>query len=212
MRVKVTYKREKFTVCAVDKIKIEWIKMILLLKRIKRRIFLAIPQNIVMYILLTLCWVIFGIVTYYVGVQIKEPDSYTVIDVVWELKNSYFSSVILAIFIAGYSQNSEYKKKISVQHDFYVDSMRTFDCIFEPFVGNQIYYFMPFYNQMCLDNTLEYIKNCKLDNTETLLENYREALQEALGRLEKIDFERKNNNIIGMHKQGLGYSIDFCMA
>lgn len=212
VRVKVTYKREKFTVCTVDKIKIEWIKMILLLKRVKRRFFLTIPQNLVMYILLTLCWIVFGVITYYVGIQMKEPDSYTVMDVVWELKNSYFSSVILAVFIAGYSQSSEYKKKISVQHDFYVDSMRTFDYIFEPFVGNKIYHFMPFYNQMCLEDTLEYVKDCKLDNTEVTLENYKDALQEAIGRLEKIDFERKNNNIIGMHKQELGYSIDSCMT
>lgn len=204
---KVKYKGGTYSVNILDKVKIEGIKAILLAKRVKRRIFLLIPNNFVLYLGLTFCWVLFGIFTYYVGIDFKSPQAYTVKDVMWELKNSYFTSVVLALCIAGYSQNSGYKKRIEVQHDFYVDSMRTFDHLFKIFIGNEVYHYMPFYNRECLNDTLEYIKELEVKDCEVTLGEFKINLEEILEQLEKIEYERRNNNIVGMHKERLGDDI-----
>ena len=204
---KVKYKGDTYSVNILDKVKIEGIKALLLAKRIKRRLFLMIPKNFVLYLGLTFCWVLCGIFTYYVGGDYKAPEAYTVKDVMWELKNSYFSSVVLALFIAGYSQNSGYKKRMEAQHDFYVDSMMTFDHLFKTFIGNEVYHYMPFYNRECLKDTLEYIKELEVKECEFSIEEFKINLEEIVDQLEKIEYERRNNNIIGMHKERLGDEI-----
>lgn len=108
----VKYQEEEFQVTLKNKIKIEKIKAFLLLKRIIRKGQILIPDNLKMYVLLTMCWILYGAVVYFGGKIYKPTTSYRICDVIWELKNSYFTSVILAIFIGGYNKIENYKEKI----------------------------------------------------------------------------------------------------
>ena len=116
----VKYQEEEFQVTLKNKIKIEKIKAFLLLKRIIRKGRILIPDNLKMYVLLTMCWILYGAVVYFCGKIYKPTTSYRICDVIWELKNSYFTSVILAIFIGGYNKIENYKEKIVIQHVFAV--------------------------------------------------------------------------------------------
>lgn len=209
VKYKVKYKGYIYSVNVLDKWKIEWIKCVLVIKRIKRRIILFIPENIALYILLTLCWMVFGVISYFLGVRYKNPDSYTIIDVVWELKNSYFTSVILALLIAGYSQNLGHKRKLEIQHNFYVDTMREFENLFQPFVKNELCYYMPFYNSICLGDTLQFVEQCEEKDFKDAVVEFKMSLKSILSWLDEVDREMRDDNIIGMHKQRLGADIQY---
>lgn len=150
-RCRVKYRQDKYVVNLIDKIQIEWIKLILRIKRVKRRIFSFVPQNITLYIILTIFWGIFAVFTYYWGKRYYFPEAYGIKNMLWELKNSFFTSVILAMLIAIYSQNTGYKKSLQIQHNLYVDTMRTFEQVYKQFIGAELYNYMPFYNQECLE-------------------------------------------------------------
>lgn len=203
----VKYKNEKFKVTFKNKIKIDSINFLLHIKRIVRRARIFIPHNLKMYALLTICWILYGILIYFWGqIYIKAPKTYGIYDVIWDLKSSYFTSVILAIFIGGYNQITNYKEKIAVQHDFYTDTLFCFDKLFYPFLGEEIYQYCAFYNDLCLDNTLKHIS--KMQNANFSNEELDDIIEDILIQLEKIDDARKNNRIIGMHKEKLKDYID----
>ena len=205
--LKVKYKGDLYSVNILDKIKIEEIKLLLLAKRIKRRIFLIIPENLILYLILTLCWIFWGLISYHIGIKFKSPEPYMVKDVIWELKNSYFSSVVLALLISGYSQISGYKKRIEIQHDFYTDVISKFDNLFKTFIGSEVYHYMPFYNYICLKDTLEYIEKCEEKDCKFSIIEFITNLEEIFEQLEKIEYERRHNSIVGMNKQSLDYHI-----
>lgn len=198
---KVKYKKEIYVVSLVDKLKIEWTKLVLLLKRIKRRVFVFIPKNTALYVILTIFWILFGIFSYHVGVRYNAPEPYKVKDVLWELKNSYFTSVVLALLITGYSQNAGYKKRLYVQHNLYVDTMHLFGCIFEQFIGTELYHYMPFYNDKCLRDTWKYIESNPLEQKEFSSEAFKGNLDEVLDGIQKVENEVRNLNVLGMHKE-----------
>lgn len=208
LRWKVKYKHSIYSVNFVDKIKIELIKAVLILKRIKRRVYIFVPKNIVLYLILTLCWIFFGIATYQIGIEYKEPDTYTVKDVIWDLKNSYFTSVILALFIAGYSQSSGHRKRMEIQHEFYTNIMEKFELLFSPFIGDEVCYYMPFYNDLCLNSTLEYVEQCNMEELAIQEDEFVGILETILDQISKIEQEMRNNNIIGMHKHDLEVDIE----
>lgn len=137
----VKYQEEEFQVTLKNKIKIEKIKAFLLLKRIIRKGRILIPDNLKMYVLLTMCWILYGAVVYFCGKIYKPTTSYRICDVIWELKNSYFTSVILAIFIGGYNKIENYKEKIVIQHELYVETMSCFEQLFSPILGEEIWYY-----------------------------------------------------------------------
>lgn len=203
----VKYKRTKYKTSFLDSIKINWINLLLLIKRIVRRARIIIPNNLAMYALLTICWLLYGTLILFCGKVYKAPNSYGICDAIWELKNSYFTSVVIAIFINAYNQITSYKEKIAAQHNFYSDALLCFDKLFYPFLGNTIFHYCPFYNNLCLDATLEHITNCKkiyIDEDEFV-----DILEDILIQLNKIDDLRKNNRIIGMHKDELKDNIDY---
>lgn len=208
---KVKYKGRKYKVGLMDKLYIEGIKLILRVKRLKRRIFfLFTPSNFKLYILLTLLWGIWAGISYYWGEAYNAPEIYTIYDVLWEIKNDYFSSVVLALFIAVFTELEAYKRKIKIQHDLYVTSMSKFKHIFMPFLGMELYHYMPYYNSICLDDTLEYIERCKIDNLNFAEKEFKLGLEGILEQLDKIESARMSNSIIGIHKDALGYSIQYC--
>lgn len=162
MKFKVKYKRQKYKVSLCDKIKIIIIKFILTLKRITRGAIRLIPHNLTLYIFVTIFWIVFGVITYRSGIVYKAPDKYTIWDTIWELKNSYFTSVVLTLLITSYNQNKGYRDKLERQHSIYYDIISDFDKLFAPFIGEEILHYMPFYNDKCLSDTMNYIMNKKL--------------------------------------------------
>ncbi len=206
MLFSVKYKGRKYKSSLRDKVQIECIKLLLLIKRIVRRVRLLVPKNTKLYILLSIIWGIFGVITYWIGQYYKEPEVYTVFDVAWELKNSYFTSVLLALFISGYNQVSGYREKLIYQHELYCDTMHEFEKLFMPFIGKKLLYYMVFYNDECLKATLEYI-NDNLKGKEIDLDNYKEIVEDILIQLDKVNESRKKNCVIGMHNNKLLKSI-----
>ena len=200
----VSYKKVKYKVTLIDKLVIEKIKSILLIKRILRnskRIFIDHNKH---FFYLLLLWVVFGFFTYLFGVKFRDP-SYSILDVAWELKNSFFSSFIITWFINIYNNEYNYRKKLWEQHEFYVDTMSCFEKIFEPFVGEHIYYYHAFYNSICYENTIDYIHNIEID---------RQCKRELIGKiknilaqLKTINYEIKNNNIYKADTHYLIYKI-----
>lgn len=165
-----------------------------------RRGRVIIPKNLRMYILLSFCWSMYGIIVYYCGIVFRKQLDYKISDVVWELKNSYFTSVILAIFISSYGQIEKYKDKLSVQHTFYTDMMWCFEKIFTPYIDAMVCYYCPFYNEKCLYGTLEYIeKNVKVDFFE--YDNADEIIEDIFLALNKVEEAAKNNRIVGIYSK-----------
>lgn len=208
MSVTVKYKQQKYKVSLLEAIHVLGIKTILFIKRNVRRAKIVIPQNALLYMLLSACWVCFGVFTYYFGQVYKAPDSYTIVNVIWDLKNPYFTSVVLALFITGYNQVVGYKEKLIQQHDFYCKCMEVFDDIFVPFIEDKRYNYMVFYNNLCLESTISYIMNEVLWNAERL-NAVQESIDEILEFLKYVDDKRKNKCILGVKSEYLEYEIEF---
>lgn len=213
MRCSVHYQGGKYKVSFKDKLKIVRIKLVLNAKRIVRRMRVFVPQNMVLYLIVTFCWLLFAIVTYYFGknyIYIDNVDNegvkYTVLNTIWELKNSYFTSVVLVLFITSYNQNRGYKDKLLSQHLFYVDSMHDFEQLFKPLIKDELANYMPFYNDKTFDATLHFIKAEGLINNLNR-EEFEIIIDNILLRLEMIDGERRKGNIIGMHDKSLSDDI-----
>ena len=109
---------------------------------------------------------------------------------------------MLAIFIGGYNQITNYKEKINAQHDFYTDVMSCFEQIFSPILGDKLCNYYAFYNDKCLENTFEYISS-EENHDYIWEENYDDIIEDIFIQLDKIDEVRKNNRIVGMHKDKL---------
>lgn len=203
----VKYQEEEFQVTLKNKIKIEKIKAFLLLKRIIRKGRVLIPDNLKMYVLLTMCWILYGAVVYFGGKIYKPTTSYRICDVIWELKNSYFTSVILAIFIGGYNKIENYKEKIVIQHELYVETMSCFEQLFSPILGEEIRYYHIFYNDKCLESTLKFIDG-KKDYNLFECDDGIGIIEDIFIQLNRVDEARKNNRIIGMDQEILKLQIN----
>lgn len=203
MKFTVKYEKEKYKASLIDKIKIERIKFVLILKRMVRGVRRLIPQNLLLYIWVTLFWILFGIITYHCGNIYKAPCKYTIWDMIWELKNTYFTSVVLTLLITSYNQNKGYRDKLEKQHYFYTEILSGFDRLFESFIGEEIYHYMPFYNDKCLSATLDYIRNnglMKQLDEDSLIESINDILKKIV-LLKHIEnnggiIEKSNNNFM----------------
>lgn len=196
MKFTVKYKKQKYKVSLLDKVKIETIKFVLILKRLIRGARRLIPQNLILYIWVTLFWIVFGIITYHCGIIYKDPYEYTIWDTLWELKNSYFTSVVLTLLITSYNQNKGYRDKLEKQHYFYYEIMSGFDKLFKPFIGDEILYYMPFYNKKCLSATIDYIKDNDLMNwldEDCLIE----GINDVLEKITLLKHLENNGGVIG---------------
>ena len=78
MKFTVKYKKQKYEVSLLDKMNIEAIKFVLILKRFVRGARRLIPQNLILYMWVTLFWIAFGIITYNCGIIYKAPCEYTI--------------------------------------------------------------------------------------------------------------------------------------
>lgn len=196
MKFTVKYKKQKYEVSLLDKMNIEAIKFVLILKRFVRGARRLIPQNLILYMWVTLFWIAFGIITYNCGIIYKAPCEYTIWDTIWELKNSYFTSVVLTLLITSYNQNKGYRDKLEKQHFFYYEIICSFDKLFKPFIGDEILHYMPFYNNKCLSSTIDYIKNNGLmDGLDE--DSLIESINDVLEKITLLKHLENNGGVIG---------------
>lgn len=186
MKFKIKYKRIEDKVGIKDIISITMIKIVLCIKRNLRRIKRLIPENIGLYLILTIFWVFFGIINYYFYLACDYQKS--VLDVVVELKNSYFTTVIIAIVMNVYNSNFNYKKKLINQHEFYVNTMHIFENIFDGLIVNDKCHYLVFYNDLCLTDTINYIKRKTKEDIENWLSSieYKNNIEELIEYIPKI--------------------------
>lgn len=212
--VPIKYEKSIYNVSIIDGLHIKSIEFVLFLKRWRRRAKHVFPDNIWMYAIITIGWIVFGIVIFYFGSWYKNPtlcpeDKYSMIDVIWEIKSSFFTSVILAIVINAYNKAEKYKSCIQKQHNFYVDVMESFELLFKPLLGDEINRFYIFYNDNCLIDTMDYIDN----NVNGFVEGYDEmefvdSIEVSLEYIQKIKEKVRNKEIIGAHETILENSLE----
>ena len=78
-------------------------------------------------------WLLFLIFVYWWG-QKREP-SLALIDVLWDLKTGFFSSVIIAATTSFLTQYAKEKYKYSIQHHFYIKIMHRFSMLYDSLVS-----------------------------------------------------------------------------
>ncbi len=194
MRIK--YQGVQYKVSFYDKIYISFQKVILFLKRQKRRIQTIISKNILfLYLIITMLWLLFAIVTYYVGqvtVATTEND-YTIQDVLWELKNSYFTSVIISFVISVLNNTRVYKTQIKVQYYLYIDTMNDFERFFGHLFDIEHKQYHPLYCEKTINDVTDYILHHSIDRQYA--EELVLSIDSILKRLEKLEYEINLGNI-----------------
>ena len=95
----------------------------LYLIRIWRILKIMCPKmDIILYLLLILLWLAFGLVTKNI-LFVHDGKSVTYLRTIWNLRNSIFTSIVLAFAIGAFNHLREYRKTLKRQHFLYVDSM-----------------------------------------------------------------------------------------
>lgn len=79
-------------------------------------------MDIILYLLLILLWLAFGLVTKNI-LFVHDGKSVTYLRTIWNLRNSIFTSIVLAFAIGAFNHLREYRKTLKRQHFLYVDSM-----------------------------------------------------------------------------------------
>jgi len=195
----IKYEERKYKVSLLDYLFVQWNKTMLIFKRQFRRLsILFCKQDILLYSVITLLWVIFGIGKYVVGQSfVATLDApYTINHVLWELVEAWFSSVILSFVFSAYTRFSEYKQKIQAQHYTYVSTMNDFEAVLGRFIGDEKNKYHPLYCEKCLEDTTVFLRKASihtpiLDNNDFVIE-----LQKITDRVEKLEEEIKTERLV----------------
>lgn len=199
--MKVKYRYSMYSVNWKDFMYIKFYKGVLKIKRTWRRIKDSVNVDKKNYSVLIILWIIWGIISFFWGRQYKVPR-YTLGDTIWELKNSFFTSVIVVIFFNIDSYRKNHRPKLEKQHKLYVDTMYDFHTIFKPFLADKLQDYMPFYNKECLQDTICFLQKSTFEPiSEKQIE---ESILKISNRLEVLE---KESDIIGADKKALEDSI-----
>lgn len=107
------------------------IKIKLFLVRKIRVIRIIYPKSdVLLYGLLILLWMIFGLVSKYIA-DFHGDESITYLRTIWNLRNSIFTSVVLTFSIGAFNRLRDYRRLLKRQHFLYVDSMDDFKSVKE---------------------------------------------------------------------------------
>ena len=159
--MKVVFEKRKYDVSFCDWMSIQYTKTLLFGKRQTRRLRVVFSkQDVGLYLLITLFWLFFGIAIYFGGQYCVATDTepYTIVNVVWDISEGWYSSVILAFAIGAFVRIGEYKKKIHAQHNTYVSTMDDFESIADEFIGKEKNEYHPLYCKKCLEDTNKQVK------------------------------------------------------
>ena len=152
-------------------------------------------SDLILYTLLFLLWLAYCIVCNRVN-YIHDGISETYLRSIWEMRNSIFSSIIVAFAVGAFSRLRVYRKTIKAQHFLYVDSMDDFELLFKAIRDDDVWlYFHALYNQRCFNISMEYIeeilKNIDINDNEII-----KTFSVISDRLEKIDYQLKTGMLI----------------
>jgi len=206
--MKVSFEGSKYYANFEDGIFILAAKAKLFLKRQKRRAKLLLrKEDLALYLIITFFWIVFGILTYAIGqYQVaSKTGMYSIGDVVWDLKEAYFTSVILAFVVGAHSRIIGYRKAIRAQHEIYVSAMRDFDRLFEPFVGSEKRHYFAFYCDLCLRQSIACVNKdfaIKVTDNDTWTSIF-VCISDRLGSV-KEEFSKDN---IVMNSSNLEYVL-----
>lgn len=187
----VKYLGRTYTVSLEDKRRIQSIKAKLFFIRQCRRIkVLFKPMDFVLYGGITVCWLIFALCTHCIGVRggFYGTAARSAVNAIWDIRNQWFSSVILAMAINALNRGREHKKKIAALHKIYCNSMFDFEELLARYCGktpfNPIH---PLYSQKCFDDTVAFIKHAWLNHSIEVDAQYLVIIKQVLKRLDKLE-------------------------
>lgn len=199
----VKYEGVSYKVEFKDKIYIMLIEMMLLLKRGWRRIRNLILDNLLLLFLLTFAWTIFVFFVYIWGIYYYQERIYTPVEIMWDFKGSYFTSVILMHFTNSYNKISIYKSKIRKQNVIYMETLECFDELYRDFVGDHKLYYIIFYCKKCVNSTIKYIE--RQNYSEINYESIKNAIDKVIYQLNKVEKAFEMDDVVGGHE----YTIEF---
>lgn len=183
----------EFLVSPKDWLYIEFHKVLLFIKRQWRRVCgVCSASDIILYAVITFFWLLFALASYWAGRALFE--GYSFLKALWEIRTSYFTSVILAFTISFCNQAFAYKRKIREQYILYIDTMSDFELLFVPYIAEYRYQYIPFYCQKTLRATLKYINSKFCDYIPF---DARECKLSLISdRLNKINNQLQRGNIL----------------
>lgn len=206
----VHFEEYEYRVEFMDMIRIEIIKTCLFIKRQWRRFRIIFIENNLVYIFVLFAWVIFLVLSLFWGRVYK--DQYTISDAFWDLMNTVFSSVILAVVINGYSKAKEHKDKLMLQYYIYNNVLFEFSSLLDCYIDRFRYEYIPFYNEKCLKQTIEYIKgiytlpngSINLDRIPNerwnIILEYLNKVEECISRNEIDSLNNKRNALLAVDR------------
>ncbi len=204
--LKVKYKGQRRVCNLNDKVAIELIKFKLQIFRNWRRINVIFTKNdFIFYMMIILLWAVFAGLTTRVDNTTNGMDK-SYFETVWELRNSLFSSIVLAFAIESFNHIKDYKNAIRIQHYVYVDTMDEFEEIICAMAPSDIWsHYHPFYNEKCFGITLRYLEknNIKIELNDELAV----AIDAIKDRLDYVEREVKSGNIIIRDEQMINRRI-----
>lgn len=156
----VTYDGREYKSSFIDRSKIGLMKFRLMFIRQFRRIKNLYDSNdLILFISITMLWILFCFISVLLKKQCNSDpkQAYSLFDAVWDARNAYFSSAVLAEFISLYNRVKKYHAQIKLQHDFYTSVMSDFDDLFEVFLEEEMYDYCPFYCEETINDTRYYL-------------------------------------------------------
>ena len=180
----------------VVRIKKAYIKLKLLLIRLRRVIRIMCPNtDIIICIILIVLWMIFGLFSNYVSF-VHDGKIETYLRTMWDLRISVFSSIIISFAIGAIYRLRDYRKLLRRQHYLYVDSMTDFEELFRAIYMDDVWFkFHELYNDRCLEISMDYIES-DISRINIQDNGFIMAIDIIQERLEKIDYQLKNNMLI----------------
>lgn len=189
----IMYKGQKYKCSFIDKFILIWIKIKLSIKRGIRLFKIMLPKrDLLLYMLIVLLWLLWGLIANIIDSQFKQKyEAYVV--TLWGLKDSIFSSVVLAFAIGAFNHLNRYRKTIKRQYYLYVDTMNLFEEIVKSGYSSSVWSKFNFmYNRHCFEEGIKHLRN-----RNTVIDNvfciYIDAINE---RIEKLEQEIRMGNLI----------------
>jgi len=183
------------------------IKMKLFLIRITRIISIICPKSdLLLYGLLIVLWMVFGFLSKYIT-DIHGDLSITYLRTLWNLRNSIFTSIVLAFSIGAFNNLRDYRRLLKRQHFLYVDSMDDFEYLFSALLKDDAWQkFHALYNDKCQEIAWELIIS-KADCVNLLSNDVVLAFHTIQDRLYKIDDQLKDSSLMVMDEEILALRI-----
>ena len=154
-------------------------------------------KDIALYAVVTAFWCVFAAFSYWCGVR-RNPN-YTLWDVLWDLRVSYFSSAILTFLLTVTNRVLSHSKKLAVQYRTYMDAMRDFDLLIEPYIPCNFAEYVPFYSAKTFKCLLNWLTEDRYNtiNSKEIKHNVMQ-IEDRLNRIEELIDEE---NILYLKKR-----------